>query len=515
LIEDSAARLFHRFHDSASADTMVSLLRSRHFEVHLALMAAHLGEGQVVDGGGLEAAIGEDLHAVDRSHTPDEGEEQSWSALVRGSSGAVLARWTEKRWVHRTVDERSGRMQYQLTSGALQAVQYMRGLDRTTTMATKSAVGMIAEQIGAIAASSNPDPVARKAAIQQQIEELDTEWRALDSGEMPSVDHAGLVHKAEVLCALVERMPGDIVRYGEEFQTATSALWAASGADAEEYGASLERILDQFEGIAQTPEGRAYAAFTLLIGRSSMRERLEDDIDRILDQVDGLPAYVRDALASFVPTMLDRSEEVEVKKRTAFRRFDRFVRSGEATRFRQVQARIGQVQEAARAAFGRTHGGRSIGLDFPIGGIEAVSVGRLRLDDGAGQTPARVLDTNGEMPIDPREELGLEHVDTIKLRQAVKSALRDGGGYATLRQVLDQYGPVRVGDVVMLWMWAGEYGIVRADATTRAEVETSAGLRAMRLPRLTFDKPIPPLDKPGQAVPTIDPQLTILEGIAE
>jgi hypothetical protein len=35
------------------------------------------------------------------------------------------------------------------------------------------------------------------------------------------------------------------------------------------------------------------------------------------------------------------------------------------------------------------------------------------------------------------------------------------------------------------------------------------------LPRLTFDKPIPPLDKPGQAVPTIDPQLTILEGIAE
>jgi hypothetical protein len=515
LIEDSAARLFHRFHDSASADTMVSLLRSRHFEIHLALMAAHLGEGQVVDGGGLEAAIGEDLHAVDGSHTPDEGEEQTWAALVRGEPGAVLTRWTEKRWVHRTVEERTGRVQFQLTSGALQAVQYMRGLDRNATMATKSAVGMIAEQIGTIAASSNPDPVTRKAAIEQQINDLSKEWEALDSGEMPSVDHADLVHKAEALCSLVERMPGDIVRYGEEFQTATGALWAASTADAEEYGASLERILEQFEGIAQTPEGRAYAAFTLLIGRASMRERLEDDIDRILDQVEGLPAYARDALASFVPTMLDRSEEVEVKKRTAFRRFDRFVRSGEATRFRQVQARIGQVQEAARAAFGRTHGGRGIGQDFPIGGIEALSVGRLRLDDGAGQTPARVLDTSGEMTIDAREELGLEHVNTVKLRQAVKSALREGGGHATLRQVLDQCGPVRVGDVVMLWTWAGEHGIVRSSASTRAEVETIAGPRAMRLPQLVFNKPIPPLDKPGKAVSTIDPQLTILEGIAE
>jgi hypothetical protein len=37
----------------------------------------------------------------------------------------------------------------------------------------------------------------------------------------------------------------------------------------------------------------------------------------------------------------------------------------------------------------------------------------------------------------------------------------------------------------------------------------------MRLPQLVFNKPIPPLDKPGKAVSTIDPQLTILEGIAE
>jgi hypothetical protein len=39
----------------------MSLLRSRDALLYLALMAAHLGEGQIVDGQSLAAMIGDDL----------------------------------------------------------------------------------------------------------------------------------------------------------------------------------------------------------------------------------------------------------------------------------------------------------------------------------------------------------------------------------------------------------------------------------------------------------------------
>ena len=57
----SAETLFHEFSANAAADVAVSLLRAKDALLHLALMAAHLGDGQVVDGLTLAALIGDDL----------------------------------------------------------------------------------------------------------------------------------------------------------------------------------------------------------------------------------------------------------------------------------------------------------------------------------------------------------------------------------------------------------------------------------------------------------------------
>ena len=54
----TAEAYFYEFRASADTDAAMSLLRSRDALLYLALMAAHLGEGQIVDGQSLAAMIG-------------------------------------------------------------------------------------------------------------------------------------------------------------------------------------------------------------------------------------------------------------------------------------------------------------------------------------------------------------------------------------------------------------------------------------------------------------------------
>src|SRR5487761_1261032 len=96
----SAEHLLHEFRASASADVTMALLRSRDAMFYLALMAAHLGDGQIVDGQTLAAEIDADLPALLRSYFPAEGEGAAWSS----DADALLTRWTKKGWVHRSVD---------------------------------------------------------------------------------------------------------------------------------------------------------------------------------------------------------------------------------------------------------------------------------------------------------------------------------------------------------------------------------------------------------------------------
>jgi hypothetical protein len=65
----TAEAYFDEFRASADTDAAMSLLRSRDALLYLALVAAHLGEGQIVDGRSLAAVIGEDLAGLAPSRT--------------------------------------------------------------------------------------------------------------------------------------------------------------------------------------------------------------------------------------------------------------------------------------------------------------------------------------------------------------------------------------------------------------------------------------------------------------
>ena len=281
----SAEGLFYEFSANAAADVAMSLLRSKDALLYVALMATHLGDGQIVDGLTLTASLDEDLLELRGSVTPDDQSEPGASAAE-----AMLRKWTKKGWVHRSVDPETRIERYQLTSGASQAVRQMRGLQRHSSTATESALSMVMTEMRQIAGQANPDPAARKKMLDEQIQMLTAQRDALERGGVIEVNHGELVDRIAALAHLIERIPADLARYGEQMHANTAALLRQSlSDDPAEFAETLARMFDGHDVIAESPEGEAFRAFTHLIGMPSQRAQLEADINEILTRVRGLP----------------------------------------------------------------------------------------------------------------------------------------------------------------------------------------------------------------------------------
>ena len=486
----TAEAYFYEFRASADTDAAMSLLRSRDALLYLALMAAHLSEGQIVDGQSLAAMIGEDLAGL---------------GTVAGEDGdaardpdAILRRWTRQGWAHRSVDHETRTERYQLTAGAHQAVQQIRSVRRHSSTATQSALAMVMAELRQIAVEASPDPQQRAAALREQIAALEAQLAAVEAGEALPASAGELADRIAALSQLIDRIPADVARYGERMHANTAALLRQSLADdAAGFADTLGRMFEGHDVIAGSPEGQAFRAFTNLIGTPSQRARLEADISEILDRVPGLPAHLAESLGTFIDRTWQRVQEVEGVRKGAFRRISNFVRGGDAAHYRGMRTRVAEAQAAAAGAFLAASAGRDTGFAVPLGGLAAESVGRLRLDEGTPARPDAIADAGSDFPIDPAALASLEAVDMDALRAAAGRAMDARGGLATLPEVLTELPGARTGDVIGLWLLATQDG--EADETARETVTASTrhGPREITLPYLVFTGPLPSSPRPG------------------
>ena len=480
----TAEAYFYEFRASADTDAAMSLLRSRDALLYLALMAAHLGEGQLVDGQSLTARIADDLAGLD-SAAGQDGD-------AARDPDSILRRWTRQGWVHRSIDYETRTERYQLTAGAHQAVQQIRSVRRHSSTATQSALAMVMTELRQIAVEASPDPRQRAEALREQIAALEAQLSAVTAGEVPAATAGELTDRVAALSQLIDRIPADVARYGERMHANTAALLRQSLAeDAAGFADTLGRMFEGHDVIAGSPEGQAFRAFTNLIGMPSQRTRLEADIGEILDRVPELPAHLAESLGSFIDRTWQRVQEVEGIRKGAFRRISNFVRGGDAGHYRGMRTRVAEAQAAAAGAFLAVSAGRDTGFAVPLGGLAAESAGRLRLDEGMAARPDEIAAAGDDFPIDPAALASLEAVDLDALRAAAGRAMDARGGLATLPEVLAELPGARTGDVLGLWLLATRHGEVDESARETVTASTRLGPREITLPYLAFTSPLP------------------------
>ncbi len=512
MVARSAEQLMYEFRTNAAVDVTMALLRSTHAALHLALMAAHLGDGQIVDGQTLTAAINADLPTLLRDLSETDSSDDDTVDMM--DADRLLSRWTKRGWVYRSVDPATRVERYQLTSGAVAAVRQMRNLQRHSSVATESALAMVMAEMRHVATEANPDPFVRREAINAQIAALVAQRDALDQGALPEVNHRDLVDRVVALAHLVERIPADVARYGEQMHTNTATLLRQTLVDdPSEFGEVLARMFAGHDVIAESPEGQAFRAFATLIATPSQRSQLETDIVEITERIRGLPSHVVDALGGFIDAMWRRVQDVEDIRALAFRRMSNFVRGGDALHYRSLRTRIGEAQASASAAFTRMHGGRDIGFVVPLSGVNARSVGRLRLHSGDATRPELVVDSSNEFAINAANLAGRESIDWAALRHSINMAVDGHGGLATLPEVLEHLPSARTGDVIGLWLLASRHGAADEHARSVVMVETIRGRRELTVPYLVFGETVPEPAGPRPAVQVVGSATATVEGL--
>ncbi|MFG1827811.1 DUF3375 family protein [Microbispora bryophytorum] len=503
-----AYAIYVDFQANATADVTMSLLRAPDALFHIALMSARLGDGQTVDGLTLAAMLEEDMDLLARHAS---GGDRSVVPRELPAGGALLLKWVKKRWVHRFVDPQSRLERYQLTTGAQQAIRQMRDLRRPGSVATESALALVMNELRSIAQQANPDPQARRRAIDEQIADLERQRDLLDRGELPAPSQTELVDQVTAITQLIQRIPTDLARYGEQMHANTATLLRQSMSDdPAEFAELLSQMFDGHDVIASSPEGQAFRAFADLFGVPSLRARMEGDIDEIVSRIDGLPPHLAEMLTQFIDTMWMRVREVDDLRRVSFRRMSNFVRGGDALHYRSMRTRVSEAQAAAAEAFKVvSRPGSDIGFTVPMSGVDASSVGRLRLDEGIAVRPDLVEDSSDEFAIDPAALASQEAIAWEVLKAAVHTAIDTHGGFATLPEVLEQLPEPRTGDVIGVWALATDHGAVDDTTKITVQVHTGRGLRDLHVPYLVFAGRLPDDLVPRARIPDIE-RVTVL-----
>ncbi|MBT0567640.1 DUF3375 family protein [Williamsia sp. CHRR-6] len=482
MARSDAAALYAAFTENADADVTLRLLRSRSAMVYLAMMAARLSDGQV-DGDHLAAGIAHDIETL-ASHWSDRG-------VAVPTAEELLDRWVRDGFVARTLDEQRHLERYQLTRGATTALAQVQAVRHDRSVATETAMELVIGRLSNIAVTINPDPGEHIRDIDAKIAELTARRAALSSGALPTVDARRLYDDLRMVTSLAERMPADIIGYGEKLRSNSRALLTGGLDDhAGAYAEALNRMFDGHDELGKSAEGTAFDAFYLLMSDHRMRETLERHIDDILTGLPDLPADIADTLARFIDRMWDEVQRVDEIRGQVYRRINTFVKGGDFLHYRALREQISVAQRAAAAAFEAASAGRDMGIEVPMAGVDSSSVGALSMHDGVVEVPDGVEVTVGEIAIDPAELVGSETIDWQVLTEAVNEAVARGP--ADLPAVLAGLPAPRVGDIVGIWSLAQRHGTVDVGlARAVVPAHTARGIRDIHIPAMTFTAPLP------------------------
>ncbi|GAA4396958.1 DUF3375 domain-containing protein [Tsukamurella soli] len=478
----SAAELYCAFRENADGDVALRLLRSPNAVAYLAVMGARLGTGPMASDD-LADAMSADLQSLADHFTS--------RARPVPSGPDVLDAWVRAGFVSRTLDD-DGRETCRLTRGAITALGQIQSVTADRSVATETALELVAARLSAIAVTVSPDPGDHLRSLDEQIAELTRRRAALQQGLVPQFDRDRVVEDLQIVASLAERMPADILGYGEKMRETTRTLLTAGlDGSAGAYAERLQRLFDGHDELANTPEGRAFDAFYSLLSDHRLRRRLEEASAAVLDGVDDLPGDLQDALTGFLDRMWEQVQRVDEIRGQVYRRINTFVKEGDFLQYQSLRTRIADAQRAAIDAFAAVSPGRDTGLAMPMSSADTSSVGALTFHDGIVELPPDVTATGGEFAIDPAALVGRESIDWDALADAVNAAVGSSRG-AGLAEILAALPEARAGDIVGLWSLGERYGTVDPDGPpTTVTAATARGPREMTVPHIRFDAPLP------------------------
>lgn len=267
------------------------------------------------------------------------------SLEVNLSAAAYCEKWRADGFLIRRPMTQSRQETYELSSGALMAIDYAKRLVQPHRTATQSRLGTIIDQISALALDADENEARRRQALIEERARIDRQLALLDQGEMPPLDEAKALERASDIVSLAREIPTDFVHVRNDFEQIDHSLYETIINYEPGHKELLESIFDGVDEISQSASGQSFKGFYSLLRDSDLVESLQDDIDTVLDSsfANGLSPDERRFLRNLMRTFTDQSQEVNGVMTSFAHGLRRFVQTQNYQQERVLKQRIDQA----------------------------------------------------------------------------------------------------------------------------------------------------------------------------
>lgn len=408
------------------------LLRAQNAPTVIALLRAHLaGEEKRITGPVLFEALDADL---------DELRDRGFDLPL--TARGYCAEWVRAGFLIRRAAEAAREETYELSEGALAAIQFMDRMTAPRNAVTESRLATILGQIHDLAVETDPDVGSRLAALKEQRARIDEEIARVAAGDFEVLPAARAAERAGDILALAAELPADFARVRAELEEINRGLRERLIQDTTVRGDVLEEVFRGMDHLADSDAGRSFNGFYALILDSEQASQVDGDVLALLGRgfTDRLTAQQARQLRRLIPGLQDRSTEIHEVMTSFTRSLRRFVQSQEILEDRRLHAALREAMGTMLDLSDQLSPLTRVGRDLHLTSVPITSIAALRLHNPADAETRDAVVTAEPAPVDLAEIRALAResdIDMAELRRNVTDVVAEIGA-ATIGDILDR-----------------------------------------------------------------------------
>lgn len=476
------------------------LLRSKRAPMIIAILDAHFAEDI------RRIPVPEFVNLVDvdlddiRARTSIE---------VTKSAQAYCDKWRTDGFLIRRPVAQTRQETYELSSGALMAIDYAKRMLQPHRTATQSRLSIIIDQINSLALATDENEDRRRRALLEERGRIDQQLALLDQGQIDVMDRSKAAEKTKDIVTLAREIPTDFVHVRNDFERINRSLYETIINYEPGHQSILTDIFDGVDEISQSASGQSFKGFYSLLRDSDLAETVQDDIDTILDSdfARELSPEERRFLRGLMRTFMDQSQEVNGVMTSFAQGLRRFVQSQNYQQERVLKQQLDRALGRAHRVIETHSCVFRTGQSLDLTSVQIMPVTRWRLKNPA-ETKASAAEHPSATETDTIsfEELRRiareTEIDFDELARQVNDCLQwvllqssgdaaDPQTSATIGEVLQRHPATQgLASIVGLVALALDQGISEdGDESLRWTSEDGRRYRA-RVPKLAFDKEV-------------------------
>lgn len=431
-----------------------AILRAQNAHVVLAILERRLaGEQRRVPAPELFEQVTEDLEEL-RSEGFD---------LPR-TAQEYVSDWRRSGILIRRASTDTREETFELSPGALAAMQFVDELHTPRRTVTESRLATIQNLMSQLVVETDPDITSRLATLEADKARIEDEIERISQGEIDVLDHEKAAERVDEILNLVTEVPSDFARVRQEVEGLNHDLREKLIDSDDSRSAVLEDVFRGVDILADSDAGRSFYGFYALLLDPERGMEFEDAIQTITERdfAERLPRAQLRALRRMLPILQERSTEVHQVLTSFSRSLRRFVQSQRLAEERRLNRELRAALKDAMQASTMLRATHQFDVQLQLSRLPQIaSISSLRLKNPGDYRVEAVLEENstGIVSLEEIQQLARTmDIDMTELETNVNAMITEHGT-ATIGEVLTDHPATQgIASVVGLVVLGQEHG---------------------------------------------------------